>query len=200
MPPAVRRLVDSETAVIRYKTRLLLLGANPDAREMQALQEEVHRSPLVRPLLVGRVKGQLPYHPYCKWLGALLPGRPEIPGRRYSLQPLLEQVYQWLFSIEHNKRICSIEGRVRRCASQEGNALYYTLALGLEERRVHELVERLIVRQLPDSGWNCDRRPERERRSLLTAHKPDICNNFLVHLSEGNYHANPRIHGSIKSS
>ena len=52
-----------------------------------------------------------------------------------------------------------IEGRVRRCASQEGNALYYLLTLGLADSLTDELARRLIKWQWPDGGWNCDKNP-----------------------------------------
>ena len=53
-----------------------------------------------------------------------------------------------------------INGRVRRCASQEGNCIFYSLALGLADERTEELVARLIKWQWEDGGWNCDKRPE----------------------------------------
>ena len=50
--------------------------------------------------------------------------------------------------------------RVRRCASQEGNAIWAALQLGLDDDHTVELVERLVARQWPDGGWNCDKRRE----------------------------------------
>ena len=49
--------------------------------------------------------------------------------------------------------------RVRRCASQEGNAIWAALRLGLEDERTADWVERLVAFQWPDGGWNCDKRP-----------------------------------------
>jgi hypothetical protein len=48
---------------------------------------------------------------------------------------------------------------VRRCASQEGNAVWYSLVLGLADERTEELAERLARWQWPDGGWNCDKKP-----------------------------------------
>jgi hypothetical protein len=48
---------------------------------------------------------------------------------------------------------------MRRCASQEGNAIWSSLRLGLADDRTEELVSRLLKWQWPDGGWNCDRRP-----------------------------------------
>jgi hypothetical protein len=53
-----------------------------------------------------------------------------------------------------------MHGRHRRCASQQGYAVYYLLKLGLEHERVHDLVERLLHWRWPDGGWNCDKDPK----------------------------------------
>jgi hypothetical protein len=78
-----------------------------------------------------------------------------------SLIPLREQVLRWLLSTGRERKIKQqVDGRARFCASQEGNAVYSLLALGLADSRVDALVERLLRTQWPDGGWNCDRRPE----------------------------------------
>lgn len=59
-----------------------------------------------------------------------------------------------------------IQGRARRCASQEGNALYATLALGLADERADRLAANLIRWQWPDGGWNCDRKAEARTSSF----------------------------------
>jgi hypothetical protein len=56
---------------------------------------------------------------------------------------------------------------VRRCASQEGNALFYLLALGLADERTDELAARLVQWQWPDGGWNCDKNPEACNSSFM---------------------------------
>jgi hypothetical protein len=53
-----------------------------------------------------------------------------------------------------------IRGRARRCASQQGNALYAAVVLGLLDERGRRLARLLLRWQWPDGGWNCDRRPE----------------------------------------
>jgi hypothetical protein len=73
--------------------------------------------------------------------------------------PLRDAVYEWLLSESHSKGIKTVDGRVRRCASQEGNALYSTLRLGIADSRADELASRLMVWQWPDGGWNCDKNP-----------------------------------------
>jgi hypothetical protein len=52
-----------------------------------------------------------------------------------------------------------IQGRYRRCGSQQGNALYSITRLGLADKRSDGLAERLMHWQWPDGGWNCDRKP-----------------------------------------
>lgn len=84
-----------------------------------------------------------------------------------TLIPLRELVYKWLFGQSHQKQIKTINGRVRRCASQEGNALYYVLALGLADERTDELAARLVQWQWPDGGWNCDKNPEARHSSFM---------------------------------
>ena len=84
-----------------------------------------------------------------------------------SLVPLREQILGWLLSERHENAIRSIEGRVRRCASKEGNALYYLHALGLADSKCDELVKRLLKWQWPYGGWNCDKRPEAVNSSFM---------------------------------
>ena len=76
------------------------------------------------------------------------------PGDK-TLIPLRDQVYAWLLA--RGKRLV-LDGRVRTCASQEGNALYATLALGIADDRAEELASSLMAWQWPDGGWNCDKK------------------------------------------
>ena len=74
-----------------------------------------------------------------------------------SLAPLREQVYGWLLSPYHERRwVPPVDGRSRIHASQEGYAIWSLLTLGLADDGVERLVERLLVTQWPDGGWNCD--------------------------------------------
>jgi hypothetical protein len=61
----------------------------------------------------------------------------------------------------------AIDGLVRRCASQEGNALAVCCRLGLaEDPRVRLLAESLVEWQWPDGGWNCDKKATGYRSSF----------------------------------
>lgn len=119
--------------------------------------------------------GTIATHPYKKWQGphwtlfslAQL-GHP--PGDE-SLRPLLEQVYGWLLSPKQLRppSTAILPGqadRVRRCASQEGAAVWYSVLLGLADARTDELVARLVTWQWPDGGWNCDKRPQARASSF----------------------------------
>jgi hypothetical protein len=100
-------------------------------------------------------------HPYAKWWGThwrlVALADLDVPQEASSLQKGIEQELEWLTSRRHRERICTIDGLVRRCASQEGNAVYACSKLGFaSDDRVRLLVHSLLEWQWPDGGWNCD--------------------------------------------
>jgi hypothetical protein len=114
--------------------------------------------------LLRRLSQSYGVHAYSKWGGAF--------WRLVSLVDLgveaghpgalaaAEETLQWVASpgrlAEIHKR--RIDGRVRRCASQEGRALQACLDVGLRgDPRLDTLAESLVDTQWPDGGWNCDR-------------------------------------------
>jgi len=107
--------------------------------------------------------GTIPHHPYSKWKGShwVLLQLAELDyhpvGR--ELIPLRNQVYEWLLSERHLKSVKIINDKARRCGSQEGNAVFSTLTLGISDQRVEQLISNLIKWQWPDGGWNCDKKP-----------------------------------------
>ncbi len=168
----IQRLLASDEPAVRYRAYVDILGGNPQSPEAEALRREIPAGPAATVLLSERdEQGKLPYHPYNKWVGAhwVLACLAEIghPPGDASLKPLLEQSYRWLLSqhhLAHNTR--TIAGRVRRCASQEGYCIYYSLALGIADERTQELAERLVKWQWPDGGWNCDKKAEAQNSSF----------------------------------
>jgi hypothetical protein len=159
------KLPRSPEPSVRYKVLTGALGKGPRSRAVKEAQAAVKESRRVRDLLSERdAEGRIPLNPYAKWRGAhwVLATLADIgyPPGDNELIPLREQVYGWLLSEEHTKSVPTINGRVRRCGSQEGNALFAILTLGLADARADELARRLIAWQWPDGGWNCDRRPE----------------------------------------
>ena len=72
----------------------------------------------------------------------------------------------------HHDGVPVMQGRARRCASQQGNALYFLTVLGLADERSDALAERLLHWQWPDGGWNCDRHPEADTSSFMESLTP----------------------------
>jgi hypothetical protein len=177
----VQRLLESGEPSVRFKVRVHVLGESLRSKSIRALREEIRRSPRVRQMLKHRDKqGRIEpvRHVYRKWLGAhwILPALADIgypPGDR-DLLPVRDQVFEcWLGEWTTHDVVCGsdrdlrrcrgvpiINGRARRCGSQQGNALYAALALGLADDRIHQLAECLMRWQWPDGGWNCDRDPD----------------------------------------
>src|SRR5919197_5781374 len=148
----IRKLSQSDEPSVRFKA--LTLDRKVDSRKVRQLRDAIRESPRVAQLLSERqADGQIPHHPYAKWDGAhwVLATLADLgyPPGDESLIPLREQVYAWLLGEGHRKGIKTIAGRVRRCASQEGNALYALLTLGLEDKYTEELAQRLIQWQWP---------------------------------------------------
>lgn len=171
-------LLASDDPCIRLKTRLRVLGEDLASPELRALAEAVRTSDRVQRLLsLAGGDGRIPGYVYAKFCGAhwVLPDLADIghPPGDARLVPLRDQVYErWLDPVHTRERVIVkeassrkrlpgvpiIEGRARRCASQEGNALWSTLALAIADARADDLARNLIRWQWPDGGWNCDRK------------------------------------------
>jgi hypothetical protein len=174
----VAALLDSPEPSIRYKARAHILGEDPASPSLGALREDVRASHRVRRLLNGLSAPDeaAPHHPYAKWVGAhwvlaLLADLGYPPGDP-ALLPLRDRVYDWLLSHGHVSRVPVLQGRARRCASQEGNALWATLMLGLADERAGALAANLLRWQWPDGGWNFDKRPEADSSSFMESLLP----------------------------
>ena len=168
----IARLLASEEPAIRYKTRVNVLGEDPASGPIRKLREENRGCPRVAALLSERNdKGLIPHNPYSKWCGAhwVLSILADIgyPAGDKALGPLAEHVLDCWLSPLHIQGVRVLDGRPRRCASQESNALYSLLTLGLgESERLDQLAENLIGWQWPDGGWNCDRDPKAAKSSF----------------------------------
>jgi hypothetical protein len=101
-------------------------------------------------------------HPYSKWRGAhwrlasLVEIAPDdaVPAARRAA----EDVLAWLANPWSPRKFPVIDGRVRRCASQEGRALYACCRIGMaDDPRLRMIAHSLVQTQWPDGGWNCDR-------------------------------------------
>ncbi|HEX9091089.1 MAG TPA: hypothetical protein VF831_06345, partial [Anaerolineales bacterium] len=161
----IRFLSEDPEPAFRWKIRSQLLTETIPAEGLRIKKDEFAGSPIIQRLLGDRKEdGRIEYSVYDKWFGAhwVLAILADLgyPTGDQILKPLMEQCYAWLLSKEHAGTIREISGRTRRCASQEGNCIYYSLALGLADERTQELAERLIRWQWDDGGWNCDKRSE----------------------------------------
>ena len=110
-------------------------------------------------------------HPYNKWMGAhwRLVSLVElgIPAGEPRAVAAIEGELSWLTGEAHRSHIPTIDGRTRRCASQEGNALAVSCRLGLaSDPRVVMLAKSLVAWQWPDGGWNCDKRQQASHSSF----------------------------------
>ncbi len=168
----VSALLSSEEPSVRYRALVHVLGDDPTGSRVRDTQEQIRRSPRVQMLLSERnERGEIARHPYAKWQGAhwvlSLLADMGYPAGDASLIPLREQVLAWLLGERHARSIITLNGRVRRCASQEANALYALLTLGLADERADELARRLLQWQWPDGGWNCDKRAQADTSSFM---------------------------------
>jgi hypothetical protein len=185
----VDALLRSPEPAIRWKVRTKVLGEAPDSAEILALRDEVRRSDLVRALLAPFDSAPWPAA-YAKWQGAhwVLTALADLgyPYGDAALHPLRDQVLDtWLSpayyrEFEAKTKASSygrsgvpvMRGRYRRCGSQQGNALWSVVVLGLDDGRCADLVERLLHWRWPDGGWNCDRNPDADTSSFCETLPP----------------------------
>lgn len=126
----------------------------------------------MRDVVVSALSRDSGTHPYAKWQGAFwrlislvdLGVQPGHPGALAAARGALD----WAASPRrlaeiHRRRIA---GRVRRCASQDGQVLRCCLAIGLRDPRLDVLAESLVETQWPDGGWNCDKKATGYRSSF----------------------------------
>jgi hypothetical protein len=164
---AIGWLLGSDEPAVRFLTRRDVLGEDAADDERRVLD-----GPKVRALLAGQQPdGGFGVHPYKKWQGAhwRLVSLVElaVPAEEPRAVAAAETVLAWLTGAGHRGGIRTIDGLVRRCASQEGNALAVSCRLGLAgDERVELLATSLREWQWPDGGWNCDLRASGRRSSF----------------------------------
>lgn len=168
----VQWLLQSKDPSIRYFTLTEILNKSKDSLEVEKARRLIPSGPRVRILLDGQHSdGGFGVHPYQKWTGAhwRLVSLVEL-GVSSEFRPAIKAtdlVLKWLLGEAHLSNVPKINGRYRRCASQEGNALAACSRLGLaEDPRVAKLAESLVDWQWADGGWNCDRNPEANHSSV----------------------------------
>jgi hypothetical protein len=184
---AIDTLLHSDEPSIRWKVRVRVLEEDAHSTKIKALQEEIRASPRVKALLAGaEYRSAQEPRVYAKYRGAhwVLSALAEIgyPPGDESLRSMCDQVLRHWLSASFYKEFESksavpkhrsaegvpkIRGLYRRCASQQGNALYSLTVLDLAEEGRQRLAERLLHWQWPDGGWNCDRNPKADTSSFM---------------------------------
>jgi hypothetical protein len=160
-------LLESDEPGIVFQAKRDLLGDESPPEAARVLD-----GPLVRGLLAGQqADGGFGVNVYAKWGGAhwRLVSLVElgVPAGEPRSIAAAETVLGWLTGKSHRAAVKTINGLVRRCGSQEGNALAVCSRLGLAgDPRVRLLAESLVEWQWPDGGWNCDKRAKGHRSSF----------------------------------
>jgi hypothetical protein len=174
---AVEWLLGDDEPAVRRLTLTGVLGLPADAPEVAAEQGRFFDGPIVRRLLAGqRSEGGFDVSAYGKWTGThwrllALTEFDSPPDDR--LRRAYEHELAWVRSPGRLRRKGPVEGRFRRCGSQEGAALAVGIHLGLAgDERVAALARDLVEWQWPDGGWNCDIRPKASHSSFHESLKP----------------------------
>lgn len=161
MSDIVDKLLASEDPSIVWKTKKLLLGEDD-----KPLRQSIKFSDRVKKLLSERNEaGIIPYPVYSKWYGShwvlMHLAHLGYPEGDPEIWPMVDQTLErWFKATDLKGHLTMIDGRARRCASQEANICWSAMMLGFEDPRINVLVERLISWQWDDGGWNCDKNPE----------------------------------------
>ena len=176
--PAVQWLLSCDHPAVRYLTLTEILERSEEETEERAARSSVLQDSWVTALFSGHEPdGGFGVHPYQKWTGAhwRLVSLVElgVPAGEPRVRAAADQVLAWLTGRSHRERIQRIDGRTRRCASQEGNALAVCSRLGLAaDPRVQILAQSLVEWQWPDGGWNCDKNPDARHSSFYESLAP----------------------------
>ena len=154
---------------LAWKVAVNVLGESAASPAADRARADVRAAPLVK-MLISTCDRQ--HSAYKKWDGPhwvlSLLGDLGYPAGDESLRPLMEYTFAaWLSEAHMKNSLRVLEGRVRRCASQEGYAVWSSLRLGFADARTDELVSRLLRWQWPDGGWNCDKHPEADTSSFM---------------------------------
>ena len=154
---------------LAWKRTVNVLGKGETSPEARLAGSEVQQAPLVQALIATCDRRRSAYKKWdgAHWVLSILADL-GYPAGDEVLRPLMEDTFNTWMSKEHETRhLQVIDGRVRRCASQEGYAVWCSLRLGFADSRTDELVNRLLKWQWPDGGWNCSKHPEADTSSFM---------------------------------
>jgi len=154
---------------LAWKLAVNILGKKEDSPDAQLARDKVQQAVLVKTLIETCDRRHSAYRKWdgAHWVLSIL-GDLGYPDNNGTLRPLMEDTFNIWMSEEHEtNNLWVIDGRVRRCASQEGYAVWCSLRLGFADSRTEELVSQLLRWQWPDGGWNCDRHPGADTSSFM---------------------------------
>jgi hypothetical protein len=166
--PVLDWLLEPDEPSVRYGALVDLMHEPKDSPRARRARGAIRRSERARALLADqREDGGFGSQTYNKHRGShwrlVRLADLDYPPRDGAVKRAVDHALPWLLS--HDPPI--INGRARRCASQQGAAVLYCTRLGYgDDPRVATLVERLLSWQWPDGGWNCDQRPEADHSSF----------------------------------
>jgi len=152
MTAIVEKLLGCQEPSISYKIRTKVLDEDAHSLAITALREEIKHSPRVQSLLhPPEGMARIAQHVYRKFAGAhwVLASLADIgtPPGDPRIAPQAELVYACWLHPRHVQDLLVLDGRVRKCASQEGNALYSLITLGFADQRVEQLADILMNTQ-----------------------------------------------------
>ena len=170
-------LLASKEPAVRWLARAEALGLDQSDADVRRDRAKILDGALVSTLLGFEDGRNKPLHPYAKWHGAhwRLVSLVElgIPVGEPRAVEQLDRVLAWLANPSHVKRVPVIQGRPRRCGSQEGNALAVASRLGqTDDPRVQLIADNVVRWQWPDGGWNCDLKPAASHSSFHESISP----------------------------
>ena len=184
----IRDLLRSSEPSVRWRTRVNVLGEPRSTPAVRHLEREIVQSVRVRRLLShpaagergGSAGGVYQYWQGIHWVLLSLvelgypAGEPELEGAiDRSLRLWLRPHYFRSYAADEaaarppTPGVPVLRGRARRCASQQGAALYYAVKLGFSDARSGQLSKLLQGWQWPDGGWNCDKDPRADTSSFM---------------------------------
>lgn len=191
----VEELLRSDEPSIRWRTRVRVLGERRESAPIRELERAVRSSPRVSRLLshrhaphrAGTSRSIYYYWQGLHWVLAaladlgypredpeLLPIRDRVVDLWTDRHYRTDQPVRSKEEIDYRRGVPYLQGRARRCASQQGNALFAVTELGLLDERGEELAELLQHWQWPDGGWNCDRDPDADTSSFCETLTPMV--------------------------
>jgi hypothetical protein len=160
----VQWLLGPDSPAVRYLALRDLVGLGPRSPRLREARAAVAEDPRVRDLLAGqREDGGFSRHPYEKWGGAhwrlvslvdlgMPTASPGMPPGPPACLAAAETVLAWRTRPVRRNGIKTINGRVRRCGSQEGNALGVCVSRGMaKDPRAAEALDVVEEPRLPQA-------------------------------------------------